>query len=356
MDDLEFIKKAFESCNINFLIGAGASMPAIQALGDLENELENLIENGENDKVNEKLNNFIRNIIKPNIKIFTINNIEKDKNNENNKKEKKQKKDIEKTILNYDNFIKSLIKILLKRKNDLILPNINIFTTNYDLFLENSCENIIKEPNVYFNYNDGFMYKNSMFRDSIFDISEYYKIVSYKSKIDYSTSYIPNINIIKLHGSVNWKISKIDNETNIIYNNINNYNNDDENLSSTTGIVLPTNDKYSDTVLKKAYYTALRFLSSELEKENSILFAFGFSFRDEHLNDIIKQVLKTNSSLQLIISSFNSEAYKTIKQKFSNHVNVKYLNEEILKNNKNNETFDFNKINEMLEDILKDVE
>ena len=120
MNDLEFIKKAFESCNINFLIGAGASMPAIQALGDLENELENLIANGEKDKVNEKLNNFIRNIINPNIKIFTINNSEEDKNNENNKKEKKQKKDIEETILNYNNFIKSLIKILLKRKN---LPN-----------------------------------------------------------------------------------------------------------------------------------------------------------------------------------------------------------------------------------------
>lgn len=350
MKDLEFIKKAFESCNINFLIGAGASMPAIQALGDLEIELENLIANGEKDKVNEKLNDFIRNIIKPNIKIFSIYNSEEDKNNE------KEKQDLIETISNYDNFIKSLIKILLKRKNDLILPNINIFTTNYDLFLENSCENIIKEPDVHCNYNDGFMYKNSMFHDSIFDISEYYKMVSYKSKIDYSTSYIPNINIIKLHGSVNWKISKIDNETNIIYNDINNYNNDNENLSSTTGIVLPTNDKYSDTVLKKAYYTALRFLSSELEKENGILFAFGFSFRDEHLNDIIKQVLKTNPSLQLIISSFNSEAYKTIKQKFSNYVNVKYLNEEILKDNKNNDTFGFNKINEMLEDILKDVE
>lgn len=348
MNDLEFIKKAFESCNINFLIGAGASMPAIQALGKLETELEYLIANGEKDKVNEQLNNFILNIIKPNIKIFTINNIEENKNNENNKKEKQ---DLIETISNYNNFIKSLIKILLKRKNDLILPNINIFTTNYDLFLENSCENIIKEPDVHCNYNDGFMYKNSMFHDSIFDISEYYKMVSYKSKIDYSTSYIPNINIIKLHGSVNWKIRQIDNETNIIYNNINNYNNDDENLSSKIGIVLPTNDKYSDTVLKKAYYTALRFLSSELEKENSILFAFGFSFRDEHLNDIIKQVLKTNPSLQLIISSFNSEAYKTIKQKFSNYVNVKYLNEEILKDNKNKNTFGFNKINEMLENI-----
>ncbi|ACN83793.1 hypothetical protein SZ40_04125 [Brachyspira hyodysenteriae] len=345
MKDLEFIKKAFESGNINFLIGAGASMPAIQALGNLENELEDLIANGEKDKVNEKLNNFIRNIITPNIKIFTINNIEEDKNNE------KEKKDLIETISNYDNFIKSLIKILLKRKNDLILPNINIFTTNYDLFLENSCENIIKEPDVHCNYNDGFMYKNSMFHDSIFDISEYYKMVSYKSKIDYSTSYIPNINIIKLHGSVNWKIRQIDNETNIIYNDINNYNNDDENLSSKIGIVLPTNDKYSDTVLKKAYYTALRFLSSELEKENSILFAFGFSFRDEHLNDIIKQVLKTNPSLQLIISSFNSEAYKTIKQKFSNYINVKYLNEEILKDNGNKNTFGFNKINEILKNI-----
>lgn len=32
----DILKKSFQSCNINFLIGAGASIPAIERLGNLE--------------------------------------------------------------------------------------------------------------------------------------------------------------------------------------------------------------------------------------------------------------------------------------------------------------------------------
>ena len=119
----DILKKSFQSCNINFLISAGASIPAIDGLGNLEEEL-NKLDNSENEK---KLNEFIEKILIANKKLYN------------------DKDDItKKTENNYNNFIKSLVIMLLNRKNNLILPNINIFTTNYDLFLENACENILK--------------------------------------------------------------------------------------------------------------------------------------------------------------------------------------------------------------------
>lgn len=45
----DILNKSFQSCNINFLIGAGASIPAIDGLGNLEEELKNL-DNSENEK------------------------------------------------------------------------------------------------------------------------------------------------------------------------------------------------------------------------------------------------------------------------------------------------------------------
>ena len=280
----DILNKSFQSCNINFLIGAGASIPAIDGLGNLEEELKNL-DNSENEK---KLNEFIKKILKSNSKLY------------NNKDD-----------------------------------------------ITKKTENILQEPNIHFNYNDGFINKNNIFVKSIFDISEYYKIISYKSKIDYTASYIPNINIVKLHGSINWKIEK----DNIIYNNLQNEINDYNNI----GIVLPTDEKFKSTVINRIYYSSLRYFSAELERENTFLFAFGFSFRDEHINDIIKQALKTNYSLQLFINSYNNEEYKRIKNVFNNYVNVQYLNADKFKNIRHNK-YDFEYINKELNNIVKDLQ
>ena len=280
----DILNKSFQSCNINFLIGAGASIPAIDGLGNLEEELKNL-DNSENEK---KLNEFIKKILKSNSKLY------------NNKDD-----------------------------------------------ITKKTENILQEPNIHFNYNDGFINKNNIFIKSIFDISEYYKIISYKSKIDYTASYIPNINIVKLHGSINWKIEK----DNIIYNNLQNEINDYNNI----GIVLPTDEKFKSTVINRIYYSSLRYFSAELERENTFLFAFGFSFRDEHINDIIKQALKTNYSLQLFINSYSNEEYKRLKNVFNNYVNVQYLNADKFKNIRHNK-YDFEYINKELNNIVKDLQ
>lgn len=47
--------KSFQSCNINFLLGAGTSFPAISTLGNIEIEVQELLENEEIDNANIKL-------------------------------------------------------------------------------------------------------------------------------------------------------------------------------------------------------------------------------------------------------------------------------------------------------------
>ena len=49
------------------------------------------------------------------------------------------------------------------------------------------------------------------------------------------------------------------------------------------------------------YYELLRAYSSELEKENSILFVIGFSMADQHICEVTKRSARSNPTLQIII-------------------------------------------------------
>src|SRR5262249_46455982 len=48
-------------------------------------------------------------------------------------------------------------------------------------------------------------------------------------------------------------------------------------------IVNPTKEKFRHTLMNQTHYELLRLYSNELEKENTVLFAMGFSFADEHI-------------------------------------------------------------------------
>ena len=71
------------------------------------------------------------------------------------------------------------------------------------------------------------------------------------------------------------------------------------------GIVNPDKCKFATTVLNETYYELIRRLANELEKENSVLFVHGFSFRDEHLRDIVLRAARTNPTLQVIVFCYS---------------------------------------------------
>lgn len=348
LKDLLF--KSFQSCNINFLLGAGASYPAIATLGNIENDVVEMQKNGFENRARFHLFRFLKEIFfKSNLLITspTDENIVETKNN-------------------YIKLIELINTILINRKNDITCSTANIFTTNYDLFLEYACENL----GLYFHYNDGFRNKNKIFSSAILDVSEFNKTVNYCGQLYGHKTTLPNLNIVKLHGSINWGIGehifhlnplKIEDEFESI--NISTEtketketkeikgkqdfteNEEITQLLSKLGIVNPTKKKFEETVLNQIYYNLLRFFSNELDKENSILFAMGFSFNDEHLKDLVTRVLTTNPTLQLFISVRSEDKVETFEHMFENYNNVSLIFSD--------EELNFSKFNDLLNEILK---
>ncbi|MGE6167606.1 hypothetical protein ACLH0C_20895, partial [Aeromonas rivipollensis] len=89
-------------------------------------------------------------------------------------------------------------------------------------------------------------------------------------------------------------------------------------------IVNPTKWKFHETVFEEAYYQILRHLSYELERQNSVLVTFGFSFADEHILTLVQRSL-SNPSLTMYVSCFNESELRWMKDKFNGYQNVKFI-------------------------------
>ena len=156
---------------------------------------------------------------------------------------------------------------------------IEIFTTNYDLLLEKAMEEV-EVP-----FFDGFIGSvNPFFTPEAVDTT---------SRTPESI-YPPRTwtRLWKLHGSVNWYLLKTDGD-------------DRERVSRNSGIVhtkgsqlmiFPSREKYSDS-RRLPFLTYQDRLRRFLSSGESVLFILGYSFSDEHLNEIIFQGLRSNNRL-----------------------------------------------------------
>ncbi len=272
------IKKTIASANISFLIGAGLSHPFLTILGDIESRLTTEEDPSEIQKIKKEY--FNKSISKNSELITTSLNDE--------------------TVLNnYKELYKLINQIVLKRESTLLSKQVNIFTTNIDIFSEIALENTGIE------FNDGFhgrfnpKYDVGNFKKSYFKTSLHYE----------NTSEIPVFNILKLHGSVSWKAEKnnilLDRNLRILNETKSDFTKFDELM-----IVNPTKKKFEDTTLNQTYYDLLRIYANELEKENSVLFVLGFSFADEHIRDLTLRVANTNPTLKIYILSHSQNKTK----------------------------------------------
>lgn len=309
--------------NINFLIGSGASAGAIPTLAtEYEKDGKNLSieEILTEEKDNKNLKNliylyFYQKIIKTgfleDIKDFTV-------------------------MKNYEKFLEQLIKFMY-RENYQKEKRINIFTTNYDLFFEKAIDNLIGKYEFYFN--DGSA-GNITRRLSM---KNYHKKVYHTGNFDNFNREIPIINLFKVHGSVSWKyeynekqkivginVDYQDKENklteDILLDNLNKEEikkilQDPENISRLENIrknlrekfvlIFPEKDKFEKTLFEEYYYQFLRQLGYELERKNTILIVFGFSFADEHIAEMIKRACN-NPTLQVFIFCYNADSKKSI--------------------------------------------
>lgn len=278
------LKQQLSSTNINFLIGSGCSSPSIKILGNIEE----IIRKEQDDKKREELiKNFKETILFPHRNL--------------------QSEGVKQNITNYKKFLLIINKILSERDNTIISRKANIFTTNYDLFIEEACKDI---PII---LNDGFDRRKPILTNNFkYSLEVFFNRLYTKGNI-YNYEYeLPIINLIKIHGSLSWKESS-ENSEDIIFDNLFN--------EKFLG-VMPTEEKYSETVMIKSFYEMIRFYSNELNKENTIVISAGFSFNDSHIFSITKRQLLSNPTLILIIFCHSKESKEKYEKQFINLPNV----------------------------------
>lgn len=192
--------------------------------------------------------------------------------------------DVTQTLNVYMAFIRQIVENLNMSNSRETPRRANIFTTNYDFFIEKAFDQVSR--NYKFVINDGAIgYFNRVLESSNFD-----QVVSYKGMNDNYISEIPSISLIKPHGSVNWEKDK-GNENIYIRSKVVN----------DPVVVKPTGFESNDTFSQNHFFSMLRFFTNELDKPQSVLLVIGFSFQDKHIAKMVKRAI---ANPELIVICF----------------------------------------------------
>ena len=382
---LDKLKNIIQSSHINFLFGAGLSLPYLKALGNIETWLTECatIENESVRKITEdnlKIT-YVEGVMKPCLDAISMD---------------KKPEELEGVEAAYRDFLRIWNHIISRRGSTLLSKQVNIFTTNIDPLLEGVAEDLGIE------FNNGFKgVMRPVFREEAFST-----IVSKVSPLYQRTSELPTFNYLKMHGSVNWRHKE--NSAEIFYDGSldvlkkvvdcikeypdqfqvikrlqyeldkENEGKDDaqkrelqfddlvnavedavgksqsvpveeslveeeiptESLSIDSAsselmqsfreaydelvMINPRKAKFRETVLDLHFYELMRLYANALEKPTTCLFAMGFSFADEHIAQITRRAASSNPTLLIIIFAYDDGAKEAIQQCIgeSNHKNI----------------------------------
>ena len=279
------LKEIIQSGHINLLIGSGCSLDYLTTLNDIEERMKI-------DATKEQAQKDYYKLIKKS-KAVLKESLETDTAEQSKLTETKQ---------NYDSFLGFWANTIADRSLHIVNKQVNIFTTNFDMFVEDSCER------MGIPYNDGF----SGQINPVFDVKNFNKIQKYKSLQFDNTSDIPLFNIIKLHGSLSWE-TDTEGVKNIYYSDGSHILDDLEAKSGEdfdkgykrVAVINPNAEKHFETVLDINYASMLRKFTLELEKENSVLIIAGFSLADKHIKNLLDGVMKNNPTLVVIYFSYS---------------------------------------------------
>ena len=257
---------------LNFLIGSGTSVPAIPLMSFFKSE------DISDEEANNSLSNKVKDVSKKVLEDIS----------------KASEEEIIKAVLKrYSEFLKVILQLLYHANSRQVTKNINIFTTNYDLFIEKSLDELMKYES--FVFNDG---SNGYF-NRILDSANYNKSVAYRGLNDNYLNELPTLSLIKPHGSMNWER---DQEGNILIK---------QSVVEDPVVVKPTGIEGQETFLNNHFHDMLRVFQLELDKPQSILIAIGFSFQDKHIAKMLNRSLK-NPELNVFIFCYFESDKQTI--------------------------------------------
>lgn len=250
---------------LNFLIGSGTSVPAIPLMSFFKSK----------DNSDEEANNLLSDKVKA-VSMKVLEDIS-NANDEDN---------IKAVLKRYSEFIKVILQLLYHANSRQVTKNINIFTTNYDLFIEKALDELMKYES--FVFNDG---SNGYF-NRILDSANYNKSVAYRGLNDNYLNELPTLSLIKPHGSMNWERGQ---EDNILIR---------QSVVENPVVVKPTGLEGQETFLNNHFHDMLRVFQLELDKPQSILIVIGFSFQDKHIAKMLNRSLK-NPELNVFIFCYS---------------------------------------------------
>lgn len=148
---------------------------------------------------------------------------------------------------------------------------IEIFTTNYDLLVEDALESL-EIP-----YFDGFVGS----KKSFFDLRA----------VENNLIPIHWTRLWKIHGSINWYQEDIEGQKKIFRSS--------EIKEDASHLIYPSHLKYEQS-RKMPYLALIDQLNRFIRQKSSLLILSGYSFNDEHLNDTIINALKANPSAMVL--------------------------------------------------------
>lgn len=157
---------------------------------------------------------------------------------------------------------------------------IEIFTTNYDLLVEDALESL-EIP-----YFDGFVGS----KKSFFDLRA----------VENNLIPIHWTRLWKIHGSINWYQEDIEGQKKIFRSS--------EIKEDASHLIYPSHLKYEQS-RKMPYLALIDQLNRFIRQKSSLLILSGYSFNDEHLNDTIINALKANPSAMVL--ALLHDTYKT---------------------------------------------
>lgn len=263
-------------------------------------------------------------------------------------------------IKNYQIFLGNILQVLAKKKDR---NRANVFTTNYDGMIAHSAEELLQIGSFDFHVNDG----GAGFKKRTLNAKNFNRYHQDHGVFDRHSKTVPQINLIQMHGSVYWykygenieisydierakkrmgavplrqnddfdAILSDETKTDVDLGSLKLLSDNAANVAfkkacDALPIVNPTKWKFHETVFEEHYYQMLRLLSYELEKPNSVFIAFGFSFADEHILNLVKRSL-SNPSLHLYVCCYSkkTEAEMNIKFKGFENVDLISLDEDL---------------------------
>lgn len=310
------------SKNIGFFFGAGTSTAlGIPNISDLTNSIEESL-------TGDLLKNF--QIIKidlettlPDRKINIEDILNQTRRIREITGEKEEKKYLEingKSAKELDvNICKKIYEIISKKEIEANLQNTmkflawlnmqnrdfskEIYTSNYDMIIEKSLEKI-QIP-----YFDGFVgsYEPFFLPESV---------DKFVKNFDITKSWI---RLWKIHGSLSWFWKKDDDAKTfkiVRIGKIDNIVDDNDEI-----VIYPSREKY-DSSRKQPFIAYFDRLKKYLSEGELLFIISGYSFSDQHINEIIFNSLKQNNRLFIIVFSYSDSSVEDFYKLSSSFLNI----------------------------------